>query len=49
MTERYFEAEVRETLTSIVRIIETFMVKRDDEGQVVEEYLYSRRLAPLSE
>ena len=48
MTEHYFEAEVRVTLTSVVKILETFMVKRDDEGLIIEEYLWERRLAPLS-
>lgn len=47
--EHFFETEVRVTLTSIVKIVETFMVLRDDEGNVVKESLWSRRLAPLSE
>ncbi len=47
--ERFFETEVRVALTSVVEIVETFMVLRDDEGRIVEEVLWSRRLAPLSE
>ena len=46
--ERFWEAEVRETLTSIVRIVETFMVKRDDEGRIIEECLWERHLAPVT-
>ena len=48
MEERYWEAEVREIPTSIVKIVETVMVLRDDDGHVVAESLWERRLAPLS-
>ena len=45
--EHYFEAEVRITLTSVVKILETFMVLRDDEGRIVREFLWGRRIVPL--
>ena len=48
-SDRFFEAEVRVTLTSVAKIVETFMVLRDNEGHIVEESLWSRKLASLSE
>lgn len=46
--ERYWETEVRETMTSVVKIVETVMVLRDDDGNIVAESLWERRIAPLS-
>ena len=48
MEERYWEAEVREIMTSVVKVVETVMVLRDDGGRIVAESLWERHLAPLS-